>query len=311
MFWRFGGYAQLSSLDSILDKPDVTVEELLDESDLIQELKQQNSKLIEYLRDENVLERLLRYVIATKQAVTPEEESGGDGAGDVGGSNRPSFFGKVSSRGRSSSTAKSEDGEESKEERQRMKYAYVSCEILSSEVWSISEAVLENQETLRHFWAYIKQPAPLDPVQAGYFTKVNESLLDRKMEEMLEFFRSLDNVVPDMLQHVDCPVIMDLLLKIISLEKNEGGQGIVDVCMAETAREAALTFAVATTSEPHSPPDIVPRSLPHDLYTDLGRRLLEGHHYNIRQCHHTRSICDWAERADAATRLRVVSEAAY
>jgi SIT4-associating protein SAP185/190 len=49
------------------------------------------------------------------------------------------------------------------------------------------------------------------------------------MEEMLDFFKSLDNVVPDMLQHVDCPVIMDLLLKIISLEKSEGGQGIVDV----------------------------------------------------------------------------------
>lgn len=241
MFWRFGGYAQLSSLDSILDKPDVTVEELLDESDLIQELKQQNSKLIEYLRDENVLERLLRYVIATKPVTTPEEEAGGEGASDAGGANRPSFFGKVAGRTRSSSTAKSEDGEESKEERQRMKYAYVSCEILSSEVWSISEAVLENQETLRQFWAYIKQPAPLDPVQAGYFTKVNESLLDRKMEEMLDFFRSLDNVVPDMLQHVDCPVIMDLLLKIISLEKNEGGQGIVDVCSRPGGNSKKLT----------------------------------------------------------------------
>ncbi|KAF2025839.1 SAPS-domain-containing protein [Setomelanomma holmii] len=241
MFWRFGGYAQLSSLDSILDKPDVTVEELLDESDLIQELKQQNSKLIEYLRDENVLERLLRYVIASKQAATPEEETGGEAATE-GGSNRAGFFGKVASRARSSSTAKSEDGEESKEERQRMKYAYVSCEILSSEVWSISEAVLENQETLRQFWAYIKQPAPLDPVQAGYFTKVNESLLDRKMEEMLDFFRSLDNVVPDMLQHVDCPVIMDLLLKIISLEKNEGGQGIVDVCSGDQFVFTELTL---------------------------------------------------------------------
>jgi SIT4-associating protein SAP185/190 len=228
MFWRFGGYAQLSSLDNILDKPDVTVEELLDESDLIQELKQQNSKLIEYLRDENVLERLLRYVIATKQRGALDDDAG-EGASEAGGPNRASFLGRVAGRARSSSTAKSEDGEESKEERQRMKYAYVSCEILSSEVWSISEAVLENQETLRQFWAYIKQPAPLDPVQAGYFTKVNESLLDRKMEEMLDFFRSLDNVVPDMLQHVDCPVIMDLLLKIISLEKNEGGQGIVDV----------------------------------------------------------------------------------
>lgn len=230
MFWRFGGYAQLSSLDSILDKPDVTVEELLDESDLIQELKQQNSKLIEYLRDENVLERLLRYVIATKPQTKTEDETGSDIAHEARSPSRQSFFNKV--RARSVSTGKSDagDSEESKEERQRMKYAYVSCEILSSEVWSISEAVLENQDTLRQFWAYIKQPAPLDPVQAGYFTKVNESLLDRKMEEMLDFFKSLDNVVDDMLQHVDCPVIMDLLLKIISLEKSEGGQGIVDVC---------------------------------------------------------------------------------
>ena len=124
-----------------------------------------------------------------------------------------------------------------------MKYAYVSCEILSSEVWSISEAVLENQESLRNFWNYIKQPSPLDPVQAGYFTKVNESLLDRKMEEMLEFFRSNENVVSDMLDHVDCPMIMDLLLKIISLEKSEGGQGIVDV--------GAREIVQATTADEH------------------------------------------------------------
>lgn len=227
MFWRFGGYAQLSSLDSILDKPDVTVEELLDESDLIQELKQQNSKLIEYLRDEKVLERLLRYVIAPKPLDSPEET--GDPVGEPGKA-KEGFFDKVTGRARSSSTrSEPSEGEESKEEKQRMKYAYVSCEILSSEVWSISEAVLENQESLRQFWNYIKQPAPLDPVQAGYFSKVNESLLDRKMEEMLDFFKSIDNVVADMLQHVDCPMIMDLLLKMISLEKSEGGQGIVDV----------------------------------------------------------------------------------
>lgn len=224
MFWRFGGYAQLSSLDSILDKPDVTVEELLDESDLIQELKQQNSKLIEYLRDEKVLERLLRYVVAPKAARSPDDDAV-ESTDARGG-----FFGKVTGRARSAST-KSEPGdtEESKEEKQRIKYAYVSCEILSSEVWSISEALLENQDSLRQFWNYIKQPAPLDPVQAGYFSKVNESLLDRKMEEMIDFFKSIDNVVSDMLQHIDCPMIMDLLLKMISLEKSEGGQGIVDV----------------------------------------------------------------------------------
>lgn len=230
MFWRFGGYAQVSSLDAILDKPDLTVEELLDESDLIQELKQQNSKLIEYLRDENVLERLLRYVIAAKRTPSPGERTD-EGGAKLSSSPREGFFGKVAGKARSMSITKSESpgSEESKDEKQRMKYAYVACEILSSEVWSISEAVLENQDNLRQFWNYLKQPAPLDPVQAGYFTKVNESLLDRKMEEMLDFFKSIDNVVPDMLQHVDCPMVMDLLLKIISLEKSEGGQGIVDV----------------------------------------------------------------------------------
>ncbi|EOD46591.1 putative sit4-associated protein [Neofusicoccum parvum UCRNP2] len=244
MFWRFGGYANISTLDSILDKPDVTIEELLDESDLIQELKQQNSKLIQYLRDDKILERLLRFVIAPptpEPQQSPEADNGGEGEGDEkGGADLGGFF-KRRSRSRSLKSD-SGDPEEGKEEKQRMKYAYVACEILSSEVWSISEALLENQAALRKFWEYLKQPAPLDPVQAGYFTKVNESLLDRKTEEMLEFFKSIDNIVPDMLQHVDCPMVMDLLLKIISLEKAEGGQGIVDWLQQHDLIPTLLSF---------------------------------------------------------------------
>lgn len=232
MFWRFGGYANISTIDTILDKPDVTVEELLDESDLIQELKQNNAKLIDYLRDENVVERLLRYVVAPKPAPSPDDDATATEKPRARRTSvdaaREGFFGRVRGKSRSQSISK-QDEEESKEEKQRMKYAYMATEILSSDVWSITEALLENPEALRAFWLYIKHPAPLDPVQAGYFTKVNEALFDRKTEDMLNFFKSMDNVVPDMLSHVDCPMIMDLLLKIISLEKNEGGQGIIDV----------------------------------------------------------------------------------
>ena len=42
MFWRFGGYANISTLNNILEKPNVTRKEVLDESNLIQELKQYN-----------------------------------------------------------------------------------------------------------------------------------------------------------------------------------------------------------------------------------------------------------------------------
>ncbi len=61
MFWRFGGYANISTIDNILEKDNFQLEDLLDESDLIQELKQHNAKLVEYLREQPVLERLLEY----------------------------------------------------------------------------------------------------------------------------------------------------------------------------------------------------------------------------------------------------------
>lgn len=232
MFWRFGGYANISTLDTILDKPDVTTEELLDESDLIQELKQQNSKLIEFLREEPVLKKLLKYVTADE---VPEEaevkEKPEESKEEEVKSPGLSFFGKGKGRSRSKSVSKKDDNgetEEEKKEAQRKKYAYVSCEVLSSEVWSITEALLEHRDHLREFWQYMYRPVPLDPLQAGYFTKVNEALLDKKTEDMLAFFKSLEGIVPAMLQHVDCPMVMDLLLKIISLEKHEGGTGIVD-----------------------------------------------------------------------------------
>jgi SIT4-associating protein SAP185/190 len=222
MFWRFGGYANISTIDTLLDKSDVTLEELLDESDLIQELKQHNTKLIEFLRDENTLQRLLKYVVAPGPTVKDGDEEDDENA------TREKGKGKELTIKTSPDTEKS-DEEQEKAEKSRLKYAYVACEVLSSETWSILEALMANVPHLQEFWDFLRRPPPLDPLQAGYFTKVNETLLEKKTEEMLDFFKSSPGIVPAMLQHVDCPMVMDLLLKIISLEKAEGGQGIVDV----------------------------------------------------------------------------------
>jgi SIT4-associating protein SAP185/190 len=223
MFWRFGGYANVSAIDTLLDKHNVTLEELLDESDLIQELKSHNTKLIEYLREDPILERLLDYVVATKlepvasDEYDPEEINDEEKGKDVEESSYPPIV------------ADSGDEEDDREEKKRNRYAYVAAEILASDSWSLSAALLENQTLLRKFWEFLARPPPLDPLQASYFTKVNEALLDKKTEEMLDLFKSIPGVVKNMLQHVDSPMVMDLLLKIISLEKAEGGQGIVDV----------------------------------------------------------------------------------
>ncbi|KAI9765564.1 MAG: hypothetical protein M1840_007253 [Geoglossum simile] len=243
MFWRFGGYANISTLDTLLDKPDVTLEELLDESDLIQELKQHNSKLIEFIRDESRLRRLLEYVVAPKLP-GPDDD---DEASDASGYGADGGHARRQSKGKFALYSLSEEEREA-EEKKRLKYAYISCEVLSSETWSISESLMENQHHLRRFWEFLKHDPPLDALQAGYFTKVNETLLDKKTEHMLEFFKSLENAVPNMLRHVDCPMVMDLLLKIISLEKAEGGQGIVDWLHSQNLIPILLSYLSAEHS---------------------------------------------------------------
>ena len=45
MFWRFG--FSNSTLDALLDKEDVTLEEVMEEEDLLQEAKSLNPKLVE------------------------------------------------------------------------------------------------------------------------------------------------------------------------------------------------------------------------------------------------------------------------
>lgn len=61
---RFG-FASTSTLDTLLDRPNVTLEEVLDEEDLLQECKGQNQKLIDYLQQPRVLKRLLEHVVGT------------------------------------------------------------------------------------------------------------------------------------------------------------------------------------------------------------------------------------------------------
>ncbi|KAI4599002.1 hypothetical protein KJ359_002419 [Pestalotiopsis sp. 9143b] len=238
MFWRFGGYANISTIDTILEKPDFSLEDLLDESDLIQELKQHNTKLIEYLREDKVLQKLLEYVVAPRlEPVENPDEEKEDEDKKKGKLVLP--FG----RPRASSGATT-DGEhdEDEGEKKRNRYAYVAAEVLSSDNWSIYEALMEGTSLLRDFWNFLKLPAPLDPLQASYFTKVNESLFDKKTEEMLDLLKSLNSAIPDMLRHVDCPMIMDLLLKIISLERTDSGQGIVEWLYTKDVMPTLLSF---------------------------------------------------------------------
>ena len=227
MFWRFGGYANISTLDTLLEKDHFELEELLNETDLIQELKQHNAKLVEYLRDQKVLERLLEYVVAPKLAPVATRDDDNDDDDDDDDDEKGKSIALPFARSRASSRA-AEATPEEETEKKRNRYASVAADVLSSDNWSICEALMESRSLLRNFWQFLKRPTPLDPLQASYFTKVNESLFDKKTEDMLDLLKSLEGAIPDILKHVDSPMIMDLLLRIISLERTESGQGVVE-----------------------------------------------------------------------------------
>lgn len=66
-FWSaFGsrlGAASSNAIDEILERPDVTLEDVLDCEDLIQEGKYKNAQLTEFVSQPHVIEKLIRYII--------------------------------------------------------------------------------------------------------------------------------------------------------------------------------------------------------------------------------------------------------
>lgn len=306
MFWRFGGYANTSTLNTILEKPDVTLEEVLEEADLIQQLKDSNSKLIEFLRDENVLRRLLEYVTAP-QAPKLEEDDQGDE------SEEEAFREKSMSPFRRTKKEKSKRQEEVEEwdrvDKQRTKLAYTASEVLSSDTWSIIESLIESQELLKTFWDFLRRPPPLDPTEAGYFTKINETLLDKKTEEMIRFLLSMEGIIPAMLNHIDCAAVMDLLLKIISMEKSEGGYGVVDVSLARKRPWPTLStdqHAVATKPRSGAEAALLPGEHSCSKHPNIRRRFHEGNRHHLRQCVTERTVMHRSKQSHPAACLRAV-----
>ncbi|KAK0549683.1 hypothetical protein OC845_003021 [Tilletia horrida] len=237
MFWRIG-FSTTSSLDTLLEKPNVTVEEVLDDADLLQECKSQNNKLVEFLQQPRVIKRLLEHVVGTAEVT-------GEGGTEW-------------------------------EEKVRFKYPYMASEVLSSDIWAILEAVMANaDELLRPFWNSVlsANPARAEPplthfthpllngeaqdaansssptasngastqktinaqengpgrsVLAGYWAKVNGVFLDKKPMEMLAFIRSLPRSVERFVAHLETPAVVDLLYRIIQLEEATPEAGTID-----------------------------------------------------------------------------------
>lgn len=132
--------------------------------------------------------------------------------------------------------------EEETEIEKHNRRAQVAAEILSIDVWSITDAFMENTELLQTLWCTLDKPAPLPIFSATYFMKINEHLLDMKTDEMIQFIHQEPNLVERFMRHIETPPLMDFLLKVISTDKPDDSTGIIDVLKEQGLIPSLIEF---------------------------------------------------------------------
>lgn len=120
--------------------------------------------------------------------------------------------------------------------------ADIAAEILSADVWSITEALMEDTSLIDEIWGILDYHTPLSMAHASYFTKISEHLLDKKTEEMLVFIKKQDNFVERFMKHIDNPPLMDFLLKVISSDKPENSTGIIELLQRQKLIPSLISF---------------------------------------------------------------------
>lgn len=274
-FWRFtNNYG--SRVASLLDAEQVSLPALLDEPDTVPELLASNVKLAEYLRQESVLEQLVALVVEEDKAQRDMMVS--DGADGVEPSNEGSDELKEqisdetcpdgepfhehdngSNKAKDANADREDDeGDEDEEDEEgdsslqepeaeteteiHTRRAQVAVEILSIDVWSITDTFMECTSLLQQLWSILDQEAPLSISSASYFMKINEHLLDMKTPEMVHFILKEPRLVQRFVRHIETPPLMDFMLKVISTDKPDSSSGVIEVLKEQNLIEELIEY---------------------------------------------------------------------
>lgn len=171
MFWKFN-VISTSKIDSLLEKDDVTLQELMEENDILQECKAQNKKLLDFIVTPENMDLMVRMV-----TVEPEEEE---------------------------------------DEKAKYKYPNTACELLTSDVPQITDALAGTEELVLKLYSFLEGEKPLNPLLASFFSKVMGLLITRKSEMIFEFLKSRNDFVGQLLYHIGTSAIMDVLLRLLT-----------------------------------------------------------------------------------------------
>ncbi|XP_027628391.1 serine/threonine-protein phosphatase 6 regulatory subunit 1 isoform X1 [Tupaia chinensis] len=115
------------------------------------------------------------------------------------------------------------------EERLRYKYPSVACEILTSDVPQINDALGADESLLNRLYGFLQSSGSLNPLLASFFSKVMGILINRKTDQLVSFLRKKEDFVDLLLQHIGTSAVMDLLLRLLTcVERPQLRQDVVN-----------------------------------------------------------------------------------
>ncbi|KAI1296809.1 Serine/threonine-protein phosphatase 6 regulatory subunit 3 [Halotydeus destructor] len=103
------------------------------------------------------------------------------------------------------------------EEKSRYKYANIACELLTSDVPSVNDALVLEKSLLDKLFGYLKTDEPLNPLLASFFSKTVGLLVVRRPSEVcLKYLRERGDFLDLTLKHIETSAIIDLYMKMIA-----------------------------------------------------------------------------------------------
>lgn len=260
-FWKFSnGFTSVSNVSTLIENYQINGDgnklnvlmKLMDEDDLLQELVSNNSALLEFLRDDEILDILFELVINEgvvedlvgevskldiKDGQEKDEEKEDEEKDDKEEDKDDIKDDKEDKEDDDINDTKEEDIDDSKDndlddetdEERNSRRATIATEILSADVWSLTDTVMESTANLNKLWNVLDNPTPLSINLSTYFMKIMEHLLDMKCDEMIQYLiENQSNLVDKFVNHLSNHPLTDFLLKLISTDKPDNSTGIID-----------------------------------------------------------------------------------
>jgi hypothetical protein len=114
------------------------------------------------------------------------------------------------------------------DEKIRFKHSNLACELLTSDLDLINDALLEPQ-LLNKLYSFIETENQLNPLLASFFSKTMSLLSFKRTAPLFKFLQTKDHFVQSVLYHIQTSAIMDFLLKLVTVEDVNLRNEIVNV----------------------------------------------------------------------------------